>query len=341
MVTITAREIMQRLRAKHVNSWNRSPSSAERSAHPEDASNRIFDGFADIRPTYAGPVFPAETPVFAMGSCFAREIESALTRRRGRIISQDKTIQRPEFEDANGLVRPGFFHRYTPTSMAQEFRWPFGRQPGWSEDALVFAGAGDTLHDLNYAPIAADNSSAAVRLRRDVAGALTRRLREARIVIVTLGLTESWVHLPSGLSINSMHVRLLKQHQDEFAIELLEYEQVLASLEAIRALIGEEHPDGDVQFFVTVSPVPFRSTFMEEDAVEANMTSKSTLRAAAIAFAHRHERVHYFPSYEMVVYSDPALAWRPDRVHVEEAMVRHIMDRFIGTVYAEGALPVK
>lgn len=336
---IGANEILQLLRGKGVGSWNRSPDSSTRSAHADDAANRIYDNFADIHATYGGPRFPATTPVFAMGSCFAREIEAALKGRGGNIVSIDKTIQRPEFEDADGQVRSGFFHRYTPASMVQEFRWPFGRQEGWTDQALVFeAPAGGAL-DLNYGPTCADMSRAAIQVRRDVSGALVRKLVDARIIIVTLGLTEGWVHLPSGLAINSMNIRLLRSSRDEFALQQIEYEEVTRALEEILTLIETEHVDGDFQFFVTVSPVPFRATFMGEDVVQANMTSKSTLRAAAVAFARRHDRVNYFPSYELVVYSNPKQAWRPDRVHVQEPMVRHIMDRFITTVYQEGALP--
>lgn len=336
---IGANEILQLLRGKGVGSWNRSPDSATRSTHPEDASNRIYDGFADIGATYDGPRFAASAPVFAMGSCFAREIESALKKRGGNIISIDDTIRRPEFADEGGQVRSGFFHRYTPASMVQEFRWPFGRQEGWSDQALVFDAAGNSAADLNYAPICADNSRAAIQVRRDVAGALVRKLVRARIIIVTLGLTEGWIHRPSGLAINSMNIKLLRSAKDEFALQQIEYDEVMAALDGILGLIEAEHVDGDYQFFVTVSPVPFRATFMAEDVVQANMTSKSTLRAAAVAFARRNGKVHYFPSYELVVYSNPKRAWRPDRVHVQEPMVRHIMDRFISTVYEDGALP--
>ena len=341
MALVSQQEVMKLLRERRVGSWNRSPDSATRSAHADDASNRIFDGFADIRPTYHGPRFPADAPVFAMGSCFAREIEAALIKRGGNIVSIDKTIQRPEFEDEDGQVRSGFFHRYTPASMLQEFRWPFGRQPGWHDDALVFEAGGGAVQDLNYGPTSADKSPEATRVRRDVAGALVRKLVDARIIIVTLGLTEGWVDLGEELAINSMNVRLLREHADRFALQQIEYGDVMDALEGIRALIGAEHRDGDFHLFVTVSPVPFRATFMGEDVVQANMTSKSTLRAAAVAFARGHDNVHYFPSYELVLYSNPKRAWRPDRVHVEEPMVRHIMDRFIETVYKEDALPAR
>ena len=226
---VNSREVLQLLKSKKVGSWNRAPDTSTRSSYGDDASNRIFDGFADIRPTYAGPRFTADVPVFAMGSCFAREIEAALVKRGGNVTSLDETIQRPEFQDETGHVRSGFFHRYTPTSMLQEFRWPFGRQETWSEDALIFDAAAGEVQDLNYPPICADKSPAATRTRREIAGALVRKVCDARIIIVTLGLTEGWVDLPTGLAVNSMNVRLLRQIAERFALHQIEYGEVMES----------------------------------------------------------------------------------------------------------------
>jgi len=338
MTLIPPSKVLEALRARGASHWNRGADSATRSDFADDASNRIFDGYADVRPTYDGPRFAADAPVFAMGSCFAREIEGALRRRGGNVVSLDDSIQRPEFRDAEGRVRPGFFHRYTPTTMAQEFRWPFGRQPNWTDDALLFEQPDGGVADLNYSARCADTSRGAAAVRRAVAGTLVRRVAQARIVIVTLGLTEGWIHRPTGLAVNAMEVRLLRRHRDAFALHLMEFKDVMRALEEMHDLLGAEHADGDFHLFLTVSPVPFRATLTKEDVIQANATSKATLRTAAATFARRHANVHYFPSYEIVTYSDPARAWRPDRIHIEPGMVDHITERFIRTVYAEGAL---
>ena len=88
---------------------------------------------------------------------------------------------------------------------------------------------------------------------------------------------------------------------------------------------------------MTVSPVPLSATFTDRDIVVANMASKATLRAAAEAFVARTDHAHYFPSYEMVLYSDTERAWRPDRMHVRGAMISHILSAFIRAYYEEGA----
>ena len=48
-------------------SWNRGADSSMRSGHPADASSRIFDGLANVRPRYSGQKLKPTDPVFAMG----------------------------------------------------------------------------------------------------------------------------------------------------------------------------------------------------------------------------------------------------------------------------------
>jgi hypothetical protein len=76
--------------------WNISGSSSLRSDSAEDASNRIFDGYAEVRPQ---PTFKItqKDPIYGMGSCFAREMESALIKGGGNIVSIDETIRVPAF----------------------------------------------------------------------------------------------------------------------------------------------------------------------------------------------------------------------------------------------------
>ncbi|HCX28186.1 MAG TPA: hypothetical protein DHU55_00180, partial [Blastocatellia bacterium] len=104
--------------------------------------------------------------------------------------------------------------------------------------------------------------------------------------------------------------------------------QNLANLESVHRLVSQfGHPD--VQFIVTVSPVPLMATFSTEDVVIANTYSKSLLRAAAQEWAAAHKNVHYFPSYEIVMNSDRATAWEEDLRHAQGKVVDHIMRIFL------------
>ena len=325
--------------------WNRGSDSQLRSHDPADASARIFDGVAKIRPRYSGQRLKRSDPVFAMGSCFARELESRLVDVGASVCSLDDSLERPEFTDASGRVRYGFLHRYTPAAMLQEFRAAFGEQPGWTDEALIVPARGAGLfrskpqvYDLNYAfPPGLDYSIEAAGVRRRVAQALVRRAAEARIVILTMGLTESWVHRPTGLALNAMAPAALAAAPEDFELHVVDAAEVEACLEAIHALLRRVRGDEAFDLVVTVSPVPMQATFTAQDVVIANMESKSTLRAAAGAFARRRRNTHYFPSYEMAVYSDPALVWQPDRVHVTADLVKKIVGAFTRYYYEDGA----
>jgi len=109
MLEISAAQAFENVKRNANERWNKTASTAERSASPHDASNRIYDRFATSKPLYLGPKFGPEAKVFAMGSCFAREIEWALIKRGGTVISIDDAIQRPEFRDPSGQVRDDLF----------------------------------------------------------------------------------------------------------------------------------------------------------------------------------------------------------------------------------------
>ncbi len=317
--------------------WNRTGKSDARSDVPEDASNRIFDGYADIRPRLTGPRAPASAAVFAMGSCFAREIEYELSLRGGLVISQDDRLHSPAFAHERDLPS-SFLHRYTPTSMLQEFQAAFGECAAWSDDALIVVDEG-AVHDLNYPDIKAPATAEAVFERRRVALELTREVVNARLVVLTLGLAEGWVDLETGLAINAINGRVLARDRDRYALHEVSFDETVRSLREIVELIDRHHATGEYRLILTVSPVPLGATFSADDIVVASGRAKAILLAAAQAFCREHSRADYFPSYEMVVNSDRALAWRPDRLHVNTGMVAHIMDRFIEAAFEDRALP--
>lgn len=328
----TASQALADHRSNSFSSWNRSSSSSERSKNGDDASNRIFDDFATIQPSYQGPRLTKNSAIFAMGSCFAREIEAALITQGCKVISVDDRIDRPEFYDKNGKLRSGFFHRFTPFAMLQEFQQAFGELQGWDDHTLLVEMNNGTA-DLNYTEVdGSDNSVESVLTRRRVAAELVRNVTEADVVILTLGLIESFIHKPTGFHANRVPPILLARQGQDFELSLIDFEETVYCLYKIKELI-ERYRSTPFQMVVTVSPVPIGRTFSPGDIVIANMTSKTTLRAAAACFCEKVDNANYFPSYEMVMYSPPEKAWRPDRIHVQPEMVSHIVSTFLANYY--------
>lgn len=336
MTLIGGTAALANLKKNAESKWTRGGASDVRSSAPRDAANRVFDSYADVRPSYSGPLHDRDAAVFAMGSCFAREIEHALRRRGGNVISLDDSFRVPAFEGPSGHST-GFFHRYTPTSMAQEFRRAFGLLDNWNPERSLIHVAGERYLDMNFPDVGAPATLGAIVERRAISSALVRKVVDAEIVILTLGLTEGWIEVDTGLAINAIPGVALMADRDAYALEQIGFTQSIAALTDIVEIIRAHHHSGQFRLFVTVSPVPLTSTFTDDDIIIANMRSKSTLRAAAAAFVDMCTEAEYFPSYELVNYSRTDLAWRPDRVHVNPLMVRHIMTRFIDSVYRPGA----
>ena len=89
----------------------------------------------------------------------------------------------------------------------------------------------------------------------------------------------------------------------------------------------------NIRVILTVSPVPLNVTFSGFDITQANTLSKATLRTVAQEIADRDDMIDYFPSYEMVMLSDPEIAWYPDYRHVRVEMVKRIMKVFIDNYF--------
>ena len=316
--------------ARHpYSAWNSSASTAERSVDPKDASNRILDGFFTPQCLPDAPRIRRSDPVFAMGSCFAREIESALQREKFTITSIDRGALSDTALWGDSLKDAlGFFHRYNTPSMELEFRRAFADVDFNEDEDLLVESAAGRIFDLNYSERLPRINREGVVARRRAARSFVANAASAKAIIVTLGLTEAWFHTPSGFYCNAITGELLGRNRKDFELRTISFEENIRALEGILDCLKRKHESGNFTLFVTVSPVPIQSTFSEHDIVVSNAHAKATLRAAAGEFCARHEGAVYFPSYEIAMQSDPALVWRPDRVHINPACVRHIVSVF-------------
>lgn len=309
--------------------WNQSPSSGERSAFPEDAANRIFTDFFTPQDLPDAIRIADNDGIFAMGSCFAREIEGALRKFRFNILSMDMDLlAQGGFSDEKG-IRTGFFHRFNVPAMELEFRRAFDDQAfDEGRDLLVPYGNG-LYSDLNYWPILGRLDLPGTLQRRRVGRTMVRSFVDAKAIILTLGLTEAWYHEPSKMYCNAAGGDVLARHRDQFSFHRLGFEENYKSLQRILDFIARAHSTGDYCVFVTVSPVPLQTTFSNQDIVVANAGSKATLRVVAEEVCKANDKAVYFPSYEVAMLSDPARVWRSDRLHIQKDCVSHITSVFV------------
>ena len=161
-----------------------------------------------------------------------------------------------------------------------------------------------------------------------------RALMQARLLILTLGLTEIWedrvdgavICLPSGPYVNE------GGDMRRYRFRVSRYGENLANLERIHDIMARANPG--CRILVTVSPVHLWATFRRDaDVISASCNSKATLRAATDAFAANHDNVFYFPAFEMATIYRPMVgaavfADGRENFHVSKPAVKFIMRQF-------------
>jgi hypothetical protein len=272
--------------------------------------------------------------VFTIGSCFARNVESALMDIGMTVTSNEDKLG--VVGDSLGFT-PNFFNKYSIHSIYNDLKWAFERDtyPG---DAVIYP-----MHKKGlYADMQLGMSKLEFEMD-DIRDFRTRyldvmaRAKDADVVIITLGYVETWYDTKLGLYLNTSPPQpLIKAEPDRFEFRVLSYNDILSALHDVHALLLK-HRTKPLKMLVTVSPVPLLSTFRDVDVLVANTYSKSVQRAAIDEFIRDAPGVDYFPSYEFVILSNPELAWsRGDYRHVSPDLVARIMSNVV-TQYVEGA----
>jgi len=301
------------------------------SADPDDPAGKY--AFQRLRHTLFTPkVDPKFTlrrddKFYAIGSCFARGIESSLTGHK--IIVESAAPEFAELQPANKeLSGLGFTNKYNTYSILNELRWALDPDAVFPQESIVQV-TKTTWYDPHTNPSLALADLAETLERRAMMQAVTKRIKHCRAVIVTLGLAEVWRDVKADVFVNRTPIpSLFKTQPGRYEFHLTSFAENWANLEAIYALLTQ-YGHSDVRIVVTVSPVPLMNTFSTMDIVVANTWAKSLLRAVAQEWAAAHPNVDYFPSYEIVQSSDRAAVWERDLRHVKGAGAHHIMELFL------------
>jgi hypothetical protein len=321
----TAAEALANYQANEERTWYKS------SADPDDLAGK--HAFQRLRHTWFTPKIDPKFKLrrddkfYAIGSCFARGLESALIKHKMAVESAAPEFAKlqPANKELSGL---GFTNKYNTYSILNELRWVLDPDAVFPVDSIVPL-TKTTWYDPHTTPMLDFVSREETLERRALLQTVTERIKRCRAVIVTLGLAEVWRDVQADVYLNCTPIpSLFKTEPGRYEFHLTGFAQNLANLEAIHALLTEYgHPDFHI--VVTVSPVPLMNTFSTMDIVVANTWAKSLLRAVAQEWASSHANVDYFPSYEIVQSSDRAAAWERDLRHVKGAGAQHIMELFL------------
>lgn len=264
----------------------------------------------------------ADAKIFAIGSCFARNVEWALLKLGAQVTS---AAPKSNLMELKTNLRLGLLNKYNPVSIHQELAWAAGVSAFPEQGFLALKDKYIDPYLRNQAP---SGSLEVVQVRRQRLQNYFARAFEADLVILTLGLTETWFDRQTHLALTERpSPRLQQQEPERFGLKLLPYPDCLAVLQSICTLI-KQFGQPNVKIVVTISPVALERTFTGQDVIVANMMSKSTLRSAAGALVANIEGVDYFPSYEAAMVSDPNLVWMADHRNVTDWMVAQIINTF-------------
>ncbi len=240
------------------------------------------------------------THIASMGSCFAREIKTVLVREGFSYITEE--THHPASKHASAAWE----RLYNTFSMRQIFGYTFG---SWQPDLRWWiAPDSGTVQDPYRRIILYESLAKAEADFASHRACSLRALEAAEVLIVTLGLTEIWEDAVDGSVICLPAGPYVNEHGDmtRYRFRVSRYHENLENLERCAALLWEHNPR--CRIIVTVSPVHLWATFRQDaDVISASCNSKSTLRAVADEFVSRHERVVYFPAFEMATIFRPMM----------------------------------
>lgn len=238
--------------------------------------------------------------ITAFGSCFAMEVTKFLLREGYQVFGHDLGLNAHVIRSGEGIVNSA--------ALVQQFEWAFNDQ----------APKAEIWHDKDGAPVEVSDSVKET----------TRKIFDATdVFIFTLGLSEVWYDKITG-EIFWRAIPNQQFDQEKHGFRLLSTEENRANLSRVYELIRQHRPDAQIIF--TLSPVPLAATFRPVSCITANAVSKASLRVAIDEVMREFtadDRLHYYPSYEIVTaFLEDAMG--VDMRHPRPETVEFVMQTF-------------
>ncbi|MFX4228256.1 MAG: GSCFA domain-containing protein [Porticoccaceae bacterium] len=245
------------------------------------------------------PFISKEMAITAFGSCFAGNVSRYMSEKGYKVNAHNWKHAKSDF------IRIDEIMVHTPALLAQ-FEWAFNNV----ELGSIFVGGKETTAQTYHT-------------EREVKELIT----SSDVYIITLGLTEAWYDKEQEQYLWKFVPRK-SLDSNRYINKSVNYQENLENIEKIYKIIRSNCPDSEIIF--TLSPIPLLGTYSSKSILCANTVSKAKLRAALDAFMDNHqqdEKLHYFPSYELVLnyLDDP---WEDDNRHITKEAIQTIMDIF-------------
>ena len=240
--------------------------------------------------------------IVCLGSCFASNIAAKIKESKFNV--EDNPL---------GIL-------FNPVSIANSVRMMSSQRAITQND--IFERNGRYVSFMFHSSLSATTPHEAIAVMEDAITRGSEAIKNARLIIVTLGSAYVWRDRGGEVVANCHQIGA-----KNFTSELLSLEDIVQSLEDIISLTT-------AKILFTVSPVRHLN-----DGLEGNSLSKALLRVAISKIVDKHpERTSYFPSYEIVM--DDLRDYRfynADMLHPSPQAVDYIAEKFFDAALSERA----
>jgi hypothetical protein len=257
---------------------------------------------------------------FTIGSCFARNIQKTLIKLGLNVIDAEIDT----LKGSDNIV-----NKYTPCSIRQDLELILTNA---KNDISIYEDLDGYFYNLSFGGVSSlkKDQLDSVRHKTNLFYKNLKKIVEADVVIITLGLIETWFDIKRSFYLNIAPTKsIIKKNPNTFELHVLDYVNVLENLQKIVSHV-KSLCKKNVKIIFTVSPVPLHATFRDQDCIQANIYSKAVLRSAVEEIFNKDKNIAYFPSFETVIMTSGERVWiKEDYRHVNQVLVDSIMLKFI------------
>jgi hypothetical protein len=242
------------------------------------------------------------TKIATAGSCFAQRVTRHLRERGFCIIDQEPPPPGLRPEEAASFGYGLYSARYANIYTARHLRQLVAEAFRAFQPVDAIWQKGERYHDAmrpSVEPAGLLSPEAVTDHRQYHLSQVRRVILNAEVFVFTLGMTEAWIHAPSG-TVYPTAPGVISGRYDPAIHQFRNFgfREIYDDIRAFFALAKRHNPG--LKLVLTVSPVPMTATASGHHVLSATIYSKSVLRAVAGQLQDEEPDIDYFPSYEIV-----------------------------------------